>query len=185
MEKKKIQISWKKRNNKKQSNGGRGGPGACSCWQAAGSTSAGEYATLIFITEWSQMDCFRIPSVLTEALDQQAACFGLSFTLYSAFSAQLPFWEGKILLNGMFVFFVVVVFMVTFRILWRKLQLKCSQRAFASYSYFPFARQRVTTSSSVQMSPLQTTTPPSNIFYLQVCVSPSAWHAYEQIWVYH
>lgn len=51
------------------------------------------------------MDCFRIPSVLTEALDQQAACFGLSFTLYSGFSAQLPFWEGKILLNGMFGFF--------------------------------------------------------------------------------
>lgn len=65
-------------------------------WQAAESTSVGEYATLIFIMEWSQMDCFRIPSVLTEALDQQAACFSLSFTLCLGFSAKLPFWKGKL-----------------------------------------------------------------------------------------
>lgn len=56
------------------------------------------------------MDCFRIPSVLTEALDQQAARFSLSFTLLSGFSAQLPFWEGRVSLSGMLVEALVAFF---------------------------------------------------------------------------
>lgn len=41
------------------------------------------------------MDCFRIPSVLTEALDQQAACFSLSFTLYLGFQQNSHFGKGE------------------------------------------------------------------------------------------
>lgn len=65
------------------------------------------------------MDCFRIPSVLTEALDQQAARFSLSFTLLSGFSAQLPFWEGRVSLSGMLVEdLVAFFFFFNFLFLW-------------------------------------------------------------------
>lgn len=94
----KIQISWKKKKKEQQKEiklWKRRARNLLMSWQAAGSTSAGEYATLIFIMEWSQMDCFRIPSVLTEALDQQAACLSLSFTFIRDFQLNSHFGKGR------------------------------------------------------------------------------------------
>lgn len=90
-----IQIRWKKQKGVKCWK--RRAKNLLVSWQAAESTSVGEYATLIFIMERSQMDCFRIPSVLTEALDQQAACFSLSFTLYLGFQQSSHFGKGGLL----------------------------------------------------------------------------------------